>query len=71
MNKTIVFKDSYLLLPLSLREHPILQRRIKTPNGLRTVAGLGSWSGWIYSAEMDNAIKLGYHFEIINSNGKN
>ncbi len=46
-------------------EHPILQRRIKTVNGLRTVAGLGTWSGWICSIEMDNAIKFGYQFEIL------
>jgi DNA polymerase family B len=46
-------------------EHPILQRRIKTVNGIRTVAGLGIWEGWIYSEEMDNAIKYGYQFEII------
>jgi len=26
-------------------EHPILQRRIKTSNGKRTIAGLGSWQG--------------------------
>jgi len=42
--------------------HPILQRRIK---GKGTVAGLGSWTGWICSSEMDNAIKFGYTFEII------
>jgi hypothetical protein len=47
-------------------EHPILQRRIKTENGLRTIAGLGSWTGWIYSAEMDNAVRFGYQFEILN-----
>jgi len=46
-------------------EHPILQRRIKTSDGMRTVAGLGSWDGWIYSEEMDNAMKKGYTFEII------
>ena len=46
-------------------EHPILQRRIRTPNGLRTIAGLGSWNGWIFSAEMVNAIKYGYTFKII------
>lgn len=46
-------------------EHPILQRRIKTVNGLRTIAGLGSWEGWIFSEEMDNAVKYGYTFEII------
>ena len=43
-------------------QHPILQRRIK---GHGTVAGLGSWTGWISSLEMDNAVKYGYTFEII------
>jgi hypothetical protein len=46
-------------------DHPILQRRIKTNDGLRTIAGLGSWTGWINSDEMDNAIKFGYTFEIL------
>ena len=46
-------------------QHPILQRRIKTQDGIRTIAGLGSWSGWIFSGEMDNAIKFGYSFEIL------
>jgi len=46
-------------------DHPILQRRIKTVQGVRTIAGLGSWEGWIFSEEMDNAIKYGYTFEII------
>ena len=46
-------------------EHPILQRRIKTSDGIRTIAGLGSWEGWICSTEMDNAINYGYTFEII------
>ncbi len=46
-------------------KHPILQRRIKTSNGLRTIAGLGTWEGWINSIEMDNAKKYGYTFEIL------
>jgi DNA polymerase type B, organellar and viral len=46
-------------------EHPILQRRIKTSEGLRTIAGLGSWNGWIFSGELDNAVRFGYTFEII------
>jgi len=46
--------------------HPILQRRIKTGAGVRTIAGLGTWEGWINSSEMDNAIKYGYQFEILN-----
>ena len=46
-------------------EHPLLQRRIKTSNGMRTIAGLGSWEGWIFSTEMDNAVKYGYTFTIL------
>ena len=46
-------------------EHPILQRRIRTSEGFRTIAGLGSWFGWICSTEMDNAMKSGYTFRII------
>jgi hypothetical protein len=49
----------------SFLEHPILQRIIKTSEGIRTIAGLGTWIGWIYSEEMYNAIKYGYSFEII------
>ena len=32
---------------------------------MRTIAGLGSWEGWINSVEMDNAIKFKYQFEIL------
>ena len=46
-------------------DHPILQRRVKTENGIRTIAGLGMWYGWICTTEMDNAIKYGYEFEIL------
>jgi hypothetical protein len=45
-------------------EHPIMQRRIKTSDGIRTIAGLGTWIGWIFSEEMFNAMKFGYTFEI-------
>jgi hypothetical protein len=52
--------------------HPILQQRIKTPDGTRTIAGTGSWTGWIYSEELYNAqnnhkyqfnVLKGYEFE--------
>lgn len=47
-------------------EHPVLQRKIKTSQGFRTIAGLGTWKGWIFSGEMDNAInRFGYQFKII------
>ena len=45
--------------------HPILQRRITTSEGVRTIAGLGYWEGWIFSGEMDNAARFGYTFEIL------
>jgi hypothetical protein len=45
--------------------HPILQTHIKTKSGIRTIAPLGTWEDMIFSAEMDNAIKYGYKFEIL------
>lgn len=46
-------------------QHPILQRRIKTANGLRTVAGTGEWTGWVCSYELDAVLHLGYQFKIL------
>jgi len=45
--------------------HPILQTHVKINNTYRTIAPLGQWSDMIFSAEMDNAMKLGYKFEIL------
>jgi len=46
-------------------EHPIIQTHVKTTNGIRTIAPLGQGSDMIFSVEMDNAVKLGYKFEIL------
>jgi len=46
-------------------EHPIIQTHLKTKNGIRTVAPLGTWSGMLFSEELKNAIKFGYKFNII------
>lgn len=46
-------------------EHPIIQTHIKTEDGIRTIAPLGTWFDMLFSEEMDNAIKLGYSFEIL------
>nr|QNH92683.1 hypothetical protein [Wolfiporia cocos] len=46
-------------------EHPILQTKVQTSDGLRTVAPLGQWEDVIFSPEMDNAVKLAYKFEIL------
>jgi DNA polymerase type B, organellar and viral len=45
--------------------HPILQTHVKTEAGERTIAPLGRWEDMILSAEMDNAIKFGYKFNIL------
>lgn len=45
--------------------HPIIQTHINTEHGLRTIAPLGEWSDMIFSSELDNAMKLGYKFEIL------
>lgn len=44
---------------------PFLPVRIKTVNGYRTIFPLGSWIGWYYSEEINNAKKYGYEFEIL------
>ena len=49
--------------PTHLQE-PILQRRLKIDSGVRTIAGVGNWEGWVFSEEMYNAMKLGYRFKV-------
>lgn len=46
-------------------KHPILQTHIKTKNGLRTIAPIGTWEDMLFSQEMYNAKKYGYQFEIL------
>lgn len=43
---------------------PLLQLRVKTNHGVRTVAPLGTWKMWIFSEEMKCYEKYGYKFEI-------
>src|SRR6266567_3793113 len=46
-------------------KHPIIQTHIKTSEGIRTVAPLGTWKDMVFSEEMYNAIKFGYKFEVL------
>jgi len=50
--------------PKSL-QHPILQTHVNTKEGMRTVAGLGTYHDMIFSHSYDLAIKLGYKIEIL------
>lgn len=45
--------------------YPILQTRVKTSEGFRTVAPLGNWTGVYSSTELFNAAKnFGYRFKV-------
>ena len=43
----------------------MLQTHVETKDGIRSLAGLGTFEMMLFSAEMDNAIKFGYSFEIL------
>ena len=44
---------------------PLLQTRIKTNCGYRTIAPVGTWRGTYFSEEIFNAMKYGYKFKIL------
>ena len=46
-------------------QHPIIQCHLKTENGIRTVAGTGTFETMIFSEEMHNAKKYGYTFKVL------
>jgi hypothetical protein len=45
--------------------HPILQLHHKTQSGIRTISPLGSFEGWFFSKELENAKNFGYKYEIL------
>ena len=45
--------------------HPILQTHVKTNNGMRTMAPIGTWNEMMFSEELFNAEKYGYKFNIL------
>lgn len=44
---------------------PLLQTKLKTENGKRTVSPVGNWIGTYFSEELKEAIKLGYSIKIL------
>ncbi|KAH7916880.1 hypothetical protein BV22DRAFT_1027292, partial [Leucogyrophana mollusca] len=63
-DKPFGFFECEVETPENLK-HPILQCRINTGNGIRTVAPLGKWTGMYFSEEIYNAMKFGYKFNIL------
>nr|YP_009690222.1 DNA polymerase family B [Porodaedalea pini]QEG57002.1 DNA polymerase family B [Porodaedalea pini] len=45
--------------------YPVLQTKVQTPNGNRTITPTGSWTGWYLSAEIYSALDYGYKVKII------
>lgn len=58
------FFECRITAPKDLK-HPILQTKINTGEGLRTISPLGTWTGTYFSEEIYNAMKYGYTFEIL------
>jgi hypothetical protein len=46
-------------------KNPLLQVRIDTKNGKRTIAPLGNWTGFYFSEEIYNTMKMGYTFNVL------
>lgn len=46
-------------------QHPIIQTRVKTNNGIRTMSPIGTWNEMMFSEELYNALEYGYEFEIL------
>lgn len=46
-------------------KYPVLQTKVQTDSGNRTIAPLGNWKGWYLSAEIYNAMEYGYKFKIL------
>lgn len=44
---------------------PLLQTKVETKGGDRTVAPLGSWKDMIFSEEMNEYMKYGYQFKVL------
>ena len=44
--------------------YPILQTKVNTLNGNKTLTPLGNWTGWYLSEELYNAMKYGYKIKI-------
>jgi hypothetical protein len=64
MNKLFGFFEVEVEAPKSMKI-PLLQTRLKTNYGYRTVAPVGTWTGTYFSEELFNAMNYGYKFKIL------
>jgi len=70
ISKNVKFEDLFGFLevevnaPLDLKI-PLLQKKIETNEGFRTLSPVGKWTGVYFSEELKEAAKLGYTFKIL------
>jgi DNA polymerase type B, organellar and viral len=64
INKLFGFFEVEIESPQNMKI-PLLQTRLETKNGDRTVAPLGTWRGTYFSEELFNAMNYGYKFKIL------
>lgn len=46
-------------------DRPLLQTKVNTKSGFRTVAPLGNWTDMVFSEEINEYLKYGYQFKIL------
>lgn len=46
-------------------DRPLLQTKVETNGGMRTVCPLGNWTDMIFSEEMKEYVKYGYEFKVL------
>lgn len=63
-DKPFGFFEVEVMTPFNLNI-PLLQTRIKTESGIRTMLPLGKWKGTYLSSEIYNCIDKGYSFKIL------
>lgn len=64
MSRPFGFFEVEVTAPKNL-DIPLLQTRIKTSGGTRTIAPLGKWTGTYFTEEINNAMQYGYKFKIL------
>lgn len=61
-----LYKNSLGILKVKVKSpdnilHPVLPKKV----GNTTVYGVGTWEGWYFSEELNNALKYGYTFQVL------
>lgn len=64
MSNPFGFFEVEVITPTNM-DRPLLQTKVQTKSGLRTIAPLGQWTDMIFSEEMFEYMKHGYQFKVL------